>query len=326
MMGQQESTEMSGQGTQLIVDTLLDRADQLHSPPEVAQSLLNLTRNDDFGVREIVECIQRDPAMSAKMLQVVNSARYGLRNPVTNLNQAVALLGQRTVRLLAMTFSIVDSFAAGPAKSMCDEYWRDALTMACAASRIGDDGTLDRNDVYTAGLLANLGSLIMAQAEGEDYLTLYRAHPGAQLCEAERQAYGFGHATVGARLLEKWKFPQDTLEAIRRHHDNSANEPIELAIRGGALLAEAIWQKDPAVVNSCRAWLEVHFGIDIDGFTDLAIECRDEVLLEFEVFGVNIDQSFDCRELLEQARRQYLDSSLNTAMDLDSLESVMTEM
>ena len=317
---------MSDQSTQLDVDALIDRADQLHSPPEVAQSLLNLTRHDDFSVREIVECIQRDPAMSAKMLQVVNSARYGLRTAVTNLNQAVALLGQRTVRLLGMTFSIVDTFAAGPAKSMYNEYWRDALTMASAASRIGDDGTLHRNDVYTAALLANLGSLVMAQAEGEDYIALYRTHPGAQLCDAERMAYGFDHATVGAKLLEKWKFPQDTLEAIQRHHDNSASEPIELAIRGGALLTEAIWQKDPTVANSCRAWLEVHFGIGIDGFMDLVIECRDEVLLELEVFGVNIDQSFDCNELLEQARRQYMDSSLSTAMDLDSLESVMTDM
>lgn len=317
---------MSDQSTLSTIDALINRADELHSPPEVAQSLLNLTRNDDFGVREIVECIQRDPAMAAKLLQVVNSSRYGLRTAVTNLNQAVALLGQRTVRLLAMTFSIVDKFASGPAKSMYDEYWRDALTMASAASRIGDDATLDRNDVYTAGLLANLGSLVMAQADGQDYLALYRNHPGARLCEAERAQYGFDHAVLGARLLEKWQFPTPTLDAVRRHHDNSASEPIELAIRGGALLAEAIWQKDPAVVNSCRAWLEVHFGIDIDGFTELALECREEVQLEFEVFGVNVDQSFDCQKLLEQARRQYLDSSLDTAMDLDSLESVMADM
>ncbi len=315
---------MSDQSLESGVDSLIKKADQLHSPPEVAQSLLNLTRNDDFDVREIVECIQHDPAMSAKMLKVVNSSRYGLRTSVKSLNQAVALLGQRTVRLLAMTFSIMDTFTTGPAKSLYNDFWRGALTMASGTSRIGQyAGSSDRHEFYTAGLLADVGTLVMAQAEGERYLALYRAHGGAKLTDAERSVYGFDHATVGARLLEEWQFPQQTLEAIRRHHDDTVTEPIELAIHGGALLAEAIWQNTPIDMSSCRAWLQTHFDIDIDGFTDLAIECREEVMLELEIYGVNVDHSIDCRMLLEEARRQYLDTSLSAAIDLDSFESAM---
>jgi hypothetical protein len=223
-----------------------------------------------------------------------------------------------------MTFSIVETFTTGPAKLLYNDLWRGALTMAAGASRIGKlTMSSDGNDFYTAGLLADVGSLVMAQAEGERYLALYRDAPGSKLTDSERAEYGFDHATVGARLLEQWHFPQETFEAVRRHHDNTVTEPIELATYGSALLAEALWQKNPAVVNSCREWLEAHFKIDIDAFTDLAIECREEVMLQLEIYGVNIDHSIDCQALLDEARRQYLHSSLDTAMDLDSFESVI---
>ena len=315
---------MSDQPTATSIDSLIDQAQQLHSPPEVARSLLNLTRDDQYDMWEIVDCIQRDPAMSAKMLQVVNSSRYGLRTSVTNLNQAVALLGQRTVRLIAMTFSIVETFTAGPAKALYNEFWRSALATAIGASRISERlQPIDRHDVYTAGLLADVGSLVMAQAEGEPYLNLYREHRGDLLAAAERDRYGFHHADVAARLLARWEFPQATLEAIREHHDDTVSDPIALATRAGVLLDGALWQKNPGAVQACRDWLQDHFRMDIDDFTELAIRCRDEVLMELETYGVNVAQPIDCRAIIEEARRQYIDSSLTTAIDLDSFESVM---
>lgn len=307
-----------------LIDRLIDRAEQLHSPPEVARSLLNLTRDDDFDMRQIVDCVQRDPAMSAKLLQIVNSSRYGLRTSVTNLHQAVSLLGQRTVRLIAMTFSIVETFTNGPAKALYHEFWRSALATATGASRIGDRlGGVDRNDVYTAGLLADVGSLVMAQADGDRYLELYRQHRGDPLVSAERSRYGFDHPQVAARLLRRWEFPAATREAIRQHHDPQVTEPIALATRGGVLLDGALWQKNPAAVQTCRDWLREHCAIDIDDFTELAIACRDEVLLEMETYGVHSDRPIDCRAIIDEARRQYIDSSLNAAMDLDSFESLV---
>lgn len=315
---------MSEQSVTSPLDAMIELATQLHSPPEVAQSLLNLTRDEDFDVREIVDCIQRDPAMAVKVLQVVNSSRYGLRTAVTNLHQAVALLGQRTVRLIAMTFSIVETFTSGPAKALYNDFWRGALTMASGASRIARHTSgLDRNDVYTAGLLADVGSLVIAQADGERYLALYRERRGEALATAERNVYGFDHAAVASRLLEQWEFPVPTLEAIRDHHCDDNPALLATATRGAALLHDALWLSDGSGVPACRRWLERHFSIDIDAFTDLALQCRDEVLLEMEVYGVNQAEPIDSQALLEQARRQYIDSSLSAAMDLDSFESAI---
>ena len=100
-----------------IVD-VIKRFNQLHSAPEVVQSVLHLTKNDDFDMVELVDCISRDPALVAKLLRTVNSSRYGLWQPVINLQQGVAYLGQRTLRLIVMTFSILGIFTKGPAKRL----------------------------------------------------------------------------------------------------------------------------------------------------------------------------------------------------------------
>ena len=306
------------------VENVIDKAQQLHSPPEVAQTLLKLTRDDQFDMRDVVDCIQRDPAMSAKMLQVVNSSRYGLRVPVTNLHQAVALLGHRSVRLIAMTFSIVEAFTSGPAKAIYNDFWRSALATAIGASRLSERlSDVDRHDVYTAGLLVDVGSLVLAQAEGDAYLTLYREHRGDALPDAERQRYGFDHALVAARLLERWEFPEGTLEAIRSHHDAVITDSAALVTRGGVLLDGALWQKNPQAVQMCRSWLREQFELGTDEFTDLALRCREEVMAEMEIYGVHSEQPIDCQALIAQARQQYIDASLNTAIDLDSFESLM---
>ncbi len=318
---------MARQSEWEAVDALIQRADQLHSPPEVARSLLNLTRDEDFDVQSVVECIERDPALTAKLLEVVNSSRYGLRSKIANLRQAVAYLGQRTVRLVAMAFNIVDSFSRGPARELYNDYWRRALTIASAAHRISDrDESLDRHDAYTAGLLADLGSLVLAQVVGEPYLQLYRESPNRSLAEAEREVFNFDHSMVGARLLRQWDLPLELVEAIRQHHDDTVQSPLSVATRAGVLVSDALWEQDSSVVQVCRLWLEEHYDIDLDGFTDLAIECKEEVTLEAELYGVNMCPAVDCQAIIEEARRQYLKSSISTAMDLDSVAGFLDDV
>ena len=236
---------MTDPNAEYEIDSLITHASQLHSPPEIAQKLLKLTRHDDFLIRDVVECIHRDPAMSAKMLRLVNSVRYGLRTRVTNLNQTVALLGRRTVRLMALTFSIVDTLASGPARSIYNSFWRDALTMASGAARLaGRLKNVDCDDAYVAGLLADVGSLVMAQVRGDRYLSIYECCRGAALCAAEQQTFGFDHTEVGARMLQHWQFSAETVDAVRQHHRDNAAEPMAIATRGGAILAETVWTDD----------------------------------------------------------------------------------
>lgn len=310
------------------IDKLIQNASQLHSAPQVAQSVLKLTQNSDFDIQTVLACLERDPVLTARMLRIVNSSRYGLRSPVTNLRHAVMYLGQRSIRLIAMTFSVVEIFTRGPAKQLYNDYWQQAMTMATAASRLSKlTEDVDANDAYTAGLLANLGTLIFAQFKGETYIELYRgAQNAADLVQAERSKYGFDHAAASACLLEKWEFPAELVAAIRHHHvDSTEDDPLRTIIQTADLLADVLWKPKSRAVNQLRSRLEKHYALDIDGFTDLALACKNDVAMEAEVFGIHLERQIDCQALMQEATRLYVDASIETAADLDSLTAVIDD-
>ncbi len=199
---------------------------------QVARSILNNQARDvDYDGREVVACLENDPALAVKILRTINSSRYGLRREVTNLRQAVALLGQRALRLVAMTFSLVDGLSRGAAGQLCQDYWRRSITMATLSSRLAKlKGKLDHNDAYSAGLLADLGVLILAQVKQDEYVDLVQSvSHGPELIRAEQEKYGFTHAELGAQLLTRWGFPESLMEAARLHHrDVEDDNPLHL--------------------------------------------------------------------------------------------------
>ena len=102
----------------VTIDDLVSRAERLHTAPEIAYSILRLTRDEDFDLEQLADCLTRDPALSARILCVVNSSQYGLRHEVRSLRHALVLCGCRTVRILALTFTVVDALTRGPARRM----------------------------------------------------------------------------------------------------------------------------------------------------------------------------------------------------------------
>ncbi len=203
-----------------VIERLIREAEKLHSAPGVAHSLLGLMKSQDFDIREVVACLERDPALSLRLLRVLNSARSGLRHPVKNLRQAVMLLGQRTLRLMLLTFSLQEAFSKGPAQTLYTDYWQHALTMALVAQRFAQEsGEINPHDAYTAGLLSHVGILLFAQSHSTIYLPLFQSAPsGEALAEAERKTFGFDHAELGAALLDNWNLPDELVLAARDHH------------------------------------------------------------------------------------------------------------
>lgn len=313
---------MSWNGT---LEGLIQEAEHLHTAPGVAQTLLRLTKEADFDIQEVVACLERDPALSARLLRMLHSSRFGLRKPVKNLRHAVMLLGARTLRLITMTFSIVEVFSRGPAHSLYRDYWRQSMTMSIAAMRLAkrtEEGHPD--DAYTAGLLAHLGTLLYAQVQPDTYLPLFKGAPsGDELVTAEREAFGFDHAQLGARLLEQWEFPEELSEAVRDHHDPETENPLAKLLRAGDLLADVLWKPQTSSLQVTRDWLVDQFGLNFDDFIELAKSCSEEVTLEAEIYGIQLENLPDTQKLLEAARTQYLEVSLNTALDLDSLTTAM---
>jgi HD-like signal output (HDOD) protein len=298
------------------MDDLIARVGSLHSAPQVAQQIIQLTGNIDFDPSEVVDCLKSDPSLALKILRVLNSSQYGFARKISNLRQAAALLGRRALRLVPLTFSLVETLTRGAGGRVFYDYWRRALTMANGAARLSEhDAAIDHDAAYSAGLVADLGILLLAQAEGETYISMYtKTLHGPALEDAERRAFGFSHAALGAHLLESWQFPRAVVEAAAFHHcRRSQAGPVEMAVHAGSLLADVLWGRRQVLAGEAWICFQAGFRLTNEEFRTLPLTCKKEVLLNAELFDTRLTGSaLDSLTLLDQTRRQQLAAALET--------------
>lgn len=300
------------------MDAILDRVNELHSLPQVAVSVLNLTRDSDYDLNEVVACLENDPALAVKILRTVNSSAYGLRRPVSSVQQAVAMLGQRALRLVAMTFSLVDGLTQGTAATLCQDFWRRSIGMAVIASRVArHHKKTDHNDAYAAGLLADLGMLILVQIKADEYIQLAQTTPhGPELIEIERLTFGCSHAELGGQLLQRWGFPDDLVDATRNHHETPDGEnSLQTAVHVGYLLSDVLWNAESSQFEEARRLLESEFHFDVDAIIDLMISAKEDVNFNAEMFGVTFDQEIDLDAIRKRATEQHSEAVATISAD-----------
>jgi HD-like signal output (HDOD) protein/GGDEF domain-containing protein len=200
-----------------MLEHLVDRCGQLYSLPVVAMRVLKLTESPTVDVRQIKEVIENDPALTSKILRVVNSSLFGLSREVTDLNQALALLGINPLKLLVLGFSLPDQLFIGINGDILRRYWHRTLVKAVAAREISQTILrLAGDEAFIAGLLQDIGMLVLLQEVGASYSRFLDGafSKAASVNEAERQSLGFDHVTLSARLLERWKLPTALVLAI----------------------------------------------------------------------------------------------------------------
>ena len=202
----------------------------LPSIPAVALQALQATKATNASGRQIQAVIARDQALSARILRIVNSAKYGLKGEVATIAHAVAILGMDTLRCILMAAAAQQVLQAGvargqdlTAKLLSDHSWGAAI-----ASRIISRGIRFENheEAFLCGLMHDMGKLVLQKNFPERYLNIIsEAYRGAaSFHEAEMQLFGFSHEEVGSLLAQKWNFPPQLCTAIGYHH-NPASAP-----------------------------------------------------------------------------------------------------
>lgn len=304
--------------------SLLANFERLHSMPDVARRILELTRFEDYDMQAVAVCVAQDPALAAKLLQLTNSVQFSLYRPVASVQHALALLGRRSLRLTALTFGLIGSLAEGVNRRFLDGYWRRAATMAVAArnlARLADD--VDPHEAYTAGLLADLGRLALAQAFGETYVEAGETKPhNDRTPAAERERFGCGHPFLAAQMLEQWNVPAELIAAVRDHHaSKAAGCSLALVVRHANRLADLLLEPAAAEgVLDVRRELSNSYSLDLDGFIDFCSAVQTQLEREWEAYGAAAAPAgVDCAQLLQEARQQYELAALDAALDLDSL-------
>ncbi len=206
-------------GTETVgfVQQFVERTGQLYSLPAAAAEILRLTGEPQIDPQAIKKCLENDPALAARILRVVNSSLFGPTRPVTDLNQALTLLGIRPLKMLVLGFSLPKELFAGLEAESLAYYWRQTLIKAVAARELSERLWLIPGDEpFLAGLVQDIGSLALIQQLGPTYQNLLshiRSH-GGSLLEFELDTLGFDHLVLSARLLAHWGLPAGLCAAI----------------------------------------------------------------------------------------------------------------
>ncbi len=183
------------------------------------QEILNAIESDE-DIAAISAKIERDPAISAKMLQMANSAYYGVKT--ASVQKAATFLGTQNLKNLVLTSSVMDSFTLrGAGSRIAQDVWAQA-SLTNKIQRILSETILFRRQNHTectAGLLHNLGIVFLIKHYPDyiPFLSEAMADPGADLLELEKNRYGITHAQVGGYLLQWWDLPYAMVESALYH-------------------------------------------------------------------------------------------------------------
>jgi putative nucleotidyltransferase with HDIG domain len=227
--------------------SLMGRIDSLPSPPKIYWELTAALADPGVSMESVAAIIEQDPALAAKLLQLVNSPYFGIAKPVLALRPAVAYLGFELIRGVVLTAHILRTFDGAPPIPGCrvEHLQSYALVTAKVARRLVPRGDA-AEQAFTAALLHDVGKIVIAAAFPDRFAEVLRASESGEKLfhEAEREMLGFGHAEVGAYLLALWGLPHPIVEAAAYHHT-----PTRVAQRGFELVG--IVHVADAIVDAC---------------------------------------------------------------------------
>jgi HD-like signal output (HDOD) protein len=220
------------------IEEIINRIDTLKPIPPVATRILALAEDKNSSISAIANLISHDPAITANVLRMCNSAYFGLRRRVASVNDAITLLGLDHVIDLVLMESISNNF-----KSEHDGYglgegelWRHAVLSSWVAKILTQThaGGARKHIVFTAALVKDIGKLILGRFVASSLEKIHHLvhHHAYSFTEAEKEIIGMNHEELGALIAQKWRFSEKLIFMIRNHHlsEPSARDDAETAM------------------------------------------------------------------------------------------------
>lgn len=205
------------------IKNLVSQLNTIPSIPSLYFRIMEALSSPDASLSQIGEIISQDPGMTAKILQLVNSAFFGIARRISNPVEAIQMLGVGTVRSLVLSLHVFSCFDHVQFKNFSIErVWTHSLMTARIAQKIAKLEKVDRavlDETYVGGMLHDIGKVMLASSLSEPYqqaATIAQERKVAMV-EAEREVFGVSHAEVGAYLLGLWGLPITIVEAVALH-------------------------------------------------------------------------------------------------------------
>lgn len=216
----------------------------LPSAPKVHAAVTAALADPKVSLDSVAALVERDGAMTAKILQLVNSAFFGLPRRVATVRQAINLLGTNMLKNLVLSVEVFNTQGTNKALvRKVEDLQRHSLMIGTLAMRmLSESGRVMGEDAYMAGLLHDIGTLVFASqlSSEHDKVIAEATATGISLQQAELAHFGASHAEVGGYLLGVWGLPYPIVEAVANHHEPMRAPPAGFGVLGAVYVSQAI--------------------------------------------------------------------------------------
>ncbi|MBX3640820.1 MAG: HDOD domain-containing protein [Nitrosomonas sp.] len=283
--------------------------------PAIAIKIIELANDPDINLDDMCKYIMLDPALSAKILKMANSPLYKSRRSASNIRQAISILGTHTVIVIALSFSLTNTFIRNPVKNNTvidnTQFWRRAIASALACRTLGEKlGLQFLDDLFLAGLLQDIGILAYMAIAPEEYGPVYTStNDHDTLLMNERRSLGSGHDEVGYALLKQWHIPDHiALSCIASHYQPGSHQSILTpnlysCTAVSRYLAEYFLTPHKPenlsnLIRYARTWLD----IDSETLLEVFNSITDKLSSMEDLFEITFNSSSEIAQILDEAK------------------------
>ena len=265
-------------------EEIIERVHTIPSLPEVVTQVSRLVNDPMANSGDVTAIMVKDGAMASKMLRMVNSVYYGLKEPVHDMEAAVRILGFKTIRSIALSISVLNAFQQQTAAFNMKAFWAHSAVSACLCRMIAEKSRVcDPELAYTIGLIKDLGKLILVENAPEETKAIIAVAREYKLSfhGASRKILETDDAEIGGWLAERWELEPIITETIRDQYDLSkGRQPGVVAICQfteylcGLKKLRVCGDCDEPILDP-EVWR--HLGLDKNALVELLTRVNDEV-------------------------------------------------
>ncbi|WP_087026029.1 HDOD domain-containing protein [Thaumasiovibrio subtropicus] len=201
----------------MSASAMLSRVNELPKIPKVLQELVEMVNQEEVDLMQLSKKISMEQVVSARILRMSNSAHFGRSRTIASVDEAVIRLGVEPIRTLLVVSVLVSAFPKVKGLDM-SVYWNDTFEIATIASNVAKKAGLDGNQAFTAGMLHNIGELMIhTLAEEEAMQIVQRVEKGEEKISAQSDVLGITAPELGAKLAVAWKFAPQLVDSIEHY-------------------------------------------------------------------------------------------------------------
>ena len=204
-----------------ITEIVQKKIKELPPLPLVVQKLIKTLDDEHSSAEDVMKVLSSDQSLASKVLKLVNSSFYGMSGKVSTPSRAVVILGFSAIRNLAIGLSAAKIMSLGKDDENNRGFWDHSIATASACQVLAQYTDYpDPEEAFIAGLLHDIGQVVLTVAVPEDYAKVLADGP-ENIIANENSILGMGHTKAGQMLLKHWKLPRSLTQAVRFHHQAS---------------------------------------------------------------------------------------------------------